>query len=174
MKKYFKITIVLLFVVSLVLVTGCDKEREELSFKGKEGSIVFNVHKDGEYKISTDKNDFRTSREQGLIIGKNFKIGIEFDDTFDYFFKSDFSKLKEKRKDYDDYKEIKYSDIDGIQYFYGGYMRYEVVLPIKGAKEHVLVLTVYGNGDNEQAAKEAIKNEEVQDILNHIVSIEAD
>ena len=53
-------------------------------------------------------------------------------------------------------------------------MRYEVVLPIKGAKEHVLVLTVYGNGDNEKAAKEAINNEEVQDILNHIVSIEAD
>ena len=163
-----------LVAVAVIFLTGCEPKREALKFDGEEGTLTFNVKADGGYKISTDQKDFRNSREQGMLIGKDFKISIEFDDTFGYFFDGDFSKLKAKRKDSykdDQYKEVKYSDLDGFQYFYSGYNSYTIYLPVEGDKEHVLVLSVYGKEDKEAAAKEAIENEEVQDVLNHISDI---
>lgn len=50
-------------------------------------------------------------------------------------------------------------------------MYYDIILPCGDSKKYNLILTVRGNKDNEESAKEAIKNEEVQDILNHITSI---
>lgn len=171
--KYFKKSFIGLFLVvaALVLFTGCEPKREAIKFDGEEGTLTFNVKADGGYKLSTNEKDFRNSREQGMLIGKDFKISIEFDDNFNYFFDSDFNKLKEKRKDNEDYKEVEYSGIKGIQYFYGGYNSYTIYLPVEGDKEHVLVLSVYGKEDKEAAAKEAIENEEVQDVLNHISDI---
>ena len=160
-----------LVLVAVLLVTGCEPKREALKFDGEEGTLTFNVKANAGYKISTDKKDLRNSREQGVLLGKDFKISIEFDDTFDYFFNGDFNKLKEKRKDNDDFKEVEYSGIKGFQYFYGGYNSYTIYLPVEGDKEHVLVLSVYGKEDKEAAAKEAIKNEEVLDVLNHISDI---
>ena len=170
MKKFrFLILFLVLFIPLLV---GCEPKRKELVFSGDDGLIIFNVKEDGNYTISTNKDDFRTSKEQAIIIGKDFKIGIEFDDGFDYFFKGDFDSVKEARKDNDDYKEVTYSDIKGIQYFYDGYMRYNVILPIDGNKKYYAVFSVYGSEDNRESAKDAINNEEVLDILNHITKIE--
>ena len=174
MKTFIKIfSLAALMISGILVMTGCEPKREEISFKGEEGSITFNLKQDQNYKISTNSDDFRTSREQAVLIGKDFKIGIEFDNDLDYFFKGDFNKLKEARKNNTDYKEITYSDIKGIQYFYGSYMRYNVILPIKDSDKYYLVLTVYGKEDNEKSAKEAIKNEEVLDVLNHIIKINA-
>lgn len=159
------------FAIAILFVTGCEPKREALKFDGEEGSLVFNVKEDGGYKLSTDKKDFRNTREQGILIGKDFKISIEFDDTYKYFFDSDFNKLKEKRKDNQDFKEVEYSGIKGIQYFYGGYNSYTIYLPVEGDDEHVLVLSVYGKEDKEKSAKEAIANEEVIDVLNNITEI---
>lgn len=174
MKKSLKfISIVLVAVIGMLIITGCAPKRKELKFKGEEGSITFNVKEDSGYKISTNSDDLRTSREQGVLIGKDFKIGIEFNDDLDYFFDGDFNKLKDARKDRDDYKEVTYGDYKGIQYFYGGYMCYNVILKIEGSKDYFLELSVYGAEDNEKAAKEAIKNEEVLDVLNNITEITA-
>lgn len=174
MKKSIKLLVFTILFASVFLLTGCEAKRKELKFKGKEGTIVFNVKEDGKYRISTDKEDLRTSREQAALVGKNFKIGIEFNDDFGYFFKGDFKALKEKRKkDYKDLKEVKYSDIEGIQYFYGGYNYYEVILPCGKSKEYVVNLTVRGNEDKEESAKKAIKDEELLDVLNHITTIKS-
>ena len=173
MKKLRIFALLLVVAVIPFITTGCEPKREELKFEGKEGTIVFNVKADGGYKISTDKEDLRTSREQAALVGKNFKIGIEFNDDFGYFFKGDWDALKAKRKDNDQYKEVTYGDLKGIQYFYGSYMYYEVILPCGDSKEYNLILTVRGNEDNEKSAKAAIENEEVQDILSHITEIKA-
>lgn len=172
MKKYFKVVIAFAFVmIGVIVLTGCEPKREAINFKGEEGSLTFNVKEDSKCKLSTNKDDFKTTREQGNLICKDFKIGIEFDDDFSYVFNGDFKNLKEARKDNDDYKEVTYSDIKGIQYFYGGYMRYNVILPIKESKKYYLVLTVYGKEDNEKSAKAAIKNQKVSDVLNNITEI---
>ena len=174
MKKYVKyFSMLILLVVGCIILAGCAPKREEVKFKGEDGTIVFNVKEEGNYKISTDKKDLRTSREQAALVGKDFKIGIEFNDTYSYFFNSDFKKLKEARKDYSEYKEVTYSNIKGIQYFYPGYMCYNILLPIEGTKEYYLELSVYGKEDNEKSAKEAIKNEEVLDVLNNITELKA-
>ena len=173
MKKFKFLSVLLVITFITLITTGCQPKREELKFEGKEGTIVFNVKSDAGYKISTDKADLRTSREQAALVGKDFKIGIEFNDDFGYFFKGDWDALKTKRKDYDQYKEVTYSNLKGIQYFYGSYMYYEVILPCGDSKEYNLILTVRGNEDNEKSAKAAIDNEEVKDILNNITSIKS-
>lgn len=168
MKKFLKVFSIVL--LAALILTGCEK-RKEVKFDGEEGTITFNVKEDSGCKISTDKEDLRTSREQGSLVCKDFKIGIEFNDDLDYFFDGDFNKLKEKRKDYEDYKEVTYGKFKGIQYFYHGYMCHDILMPIEGSKKYFLSLSVYGMEDNEKSAKAAIKNEEVIDTLNNIVSI---
>ena len=171
MKKFLKLFSVLVIVLlAVTLLTGCGKKekKEDLTFDGEEGKITFQVKEGSGYKISTNKDDLRSTREQGVLIGNGFKIGIEFSDDYNYFFESNLDKLKEARKDYDDYKEVKYGGVDGVQYFYGGYNRYEVMLPVANNEKYYLDLTIYGSEDTEESAKAAIANQEVLDILNSI------
>lgn len=171
MKKSSKlrvIVIILLLALVLLIVFALNKKKEELTFDGKEGKITFTVTSGKGYKISENKEDLRTSREQAALVGKDFKIGIEFVDDYNYFFESNLDKMKEARKDYDDYKEVNYGGVDGIQYFYSGYNCYEIMLPVKDNDKYYLDLTVYGKEDKEEAAKKAISNKEVLEILNSI------
>lgn len=162
--KLFSVLLVGLFVVSLV--SGCEK-KEDLTFKGDEGTITFKVP-EGKYKISTKDKDKRTSREQGVLVGKDFKIGIEFCDDYEYFFKSDFKKLKDARKDYDDFKVVTYSDVKAVQYFNSGYMDYEIMFPVKNNKKYYLELSVHPKKETKKDAKKLIESDEVQDILNNM------
>ena len=162
--KLFSVLLVGLFVVSLV--SGCEK-REDLTFKGDEGTITFKVP-EGKYKISTKAKDKRTSREQGVLVGKDFKIGIEFCDDYKYFFNSNFNKMKKAREDYDDLKEVTYSGEKGIQFFNSGYMDYEIMIPVKNNKDYYLDLCIHPKKETEKDAKKLIKSKEVQDILNNM------
>ena len=175
MKKYFKFAAVFAFVLAVtIILTGCEPKRTDVTFKGEDGSITFAVTEESGCKISTDKEDLRTTREQGSLVCKNFKIGIEFDDDYGYFFDSDFNKLLEKRKaDHDDAKEVTYGGYKGVQYFYGGYNDYEIIIPVDNNKDYMLVLSVYGAKDTEEAAKAAIKSEEVLGVLENIKDIKA-
>ena len=173
MKKLVKVfSIMVVTVLMAISLAGCQSggssKKKQITFDGEEGKITFSVNESGNYKISTDKADLRTSREQGALVADNFKIGIEFCDDYKYFFDSNLDKLKEKRKDYDDYKEVKYGGVEGVQYFYGGYNCYNIILPVKNNDKYYLELSVYGKEDKEEAAKEAIANSEVLDILNSI------
>lgn len=169
MKTTLKIgTLLLIMALAIVVLTGCGVKKEELIFDGEEGKITFSVKTDSNPRISTDKEDLRTSREQGALVTDNYKIGIEFCDDYNYFFDSNLDKLKEARKDYDEYKEVKYGGVEGVQYFSGGYMCYEIILPVQNNDKYYLNLSVYGNEDNEASAKEAISSQDVIDVLNSI------
>lgn len=169
MKKVLSLASIFIILLSTtVLLTGCGTKKEDLTFDGEEGKITFSVKTDINPRISTNKDEFRTSREQGMLITDNFKIGIEFCDDYKYFFESNLDKMKEARKDYDDYKEVTYAGVDGVQYFYGGYNSYEVLLPVENNDKYYLSLSIYGTEDKEESAKVAIANEDVQEILNSI------
>ena len=172
MRRFVRVFALAIALSSVMLLAGCGTKRTDLKFAGEEGSVTFSV-KDSSYKISTDKKDLRTSREQGALVADNFKIGIEFNDDFGYFFKGDWDALKAKRKDNTEYKEVTYGDLKGIQYFYGSYNYYEIILPCGDSEKYFVELTVRGNEDTEKSAKEAIKNEEVIDVLNHITEIKS-
>lgn len=170
MKNLLKIIVLLLIIaLSLAVLTGCGAKKEDkevLTFDGEEGKITFSVKAGSGYKVSTNQEDLRTSREQGVLIGNGFKIGIEFCDDYKYYFGSDLNNIKEARKDNDEYKEVKYAGVDGVQYFYGSYNCYEIMLPVPNNEEYYLNLSVYGSEDKEESAKAAIANQEVIDILN--------
>lgn len=170
MKKVLKVcAVIVIALMAMLSLTACGEKKDQVTFDGKEGKITFSVKKGANYRISTDKKDLRTSREQGALVGDNFKIGIEFCDDYKYFFDSSLDKMKEKKKDNTDYKEVKYAGVDGVQYFYGGYNCYEVLLPVKNNEKYYLILTIYGKEDNEQSAKDAMNNKELTDILDSIV-----
>ncbi len=169
MKIFLKlVSISAILIFTAVLLTGCGVKKEELTFDGEEGKITFSVKVDNNGRISTNKEDLRTSREQGVLITNDYKIGIEFCDDYKYFFDSNLDKMKESRKDYEDYKEVTYGGVEGVQYFYGSYMCYEVLLPVSNNEKYYLELSVYGNEDNEESAKAAIANQDVLDVLNSI------
>lgn len=168
MKRFLKLLTLLLVVAIIPMMTGCGEKREELKFDGEEGSITFKVPVSGKYKISTNKDDLRTSREQGVLIGDGFKIGIEFDDNYKYFYGSSLDELIKTKKDNTDFKEVTYSGVKGVQYFYGGYNCYDIILPVKNNEKYLLNLSVYGKEDNESSAKEAIADKAVKDVLDHM------
>ena len=108
MKKGKMIIFTLLMTLVMTLfVTGCANKKEELVFDSKEGSFTLSVDHSAGYKISTDSKDFRSSREQAMLIGKDFSIGIEFNDDLDYFFEGDFEKLKKTRVEENKATEVK-------------------------------------------------------------------
>jgi len=159
---------ILALLLLLPLLTGCQSKRTELKYEGKEGIIAFNIKNDSGCKLTNNKEDFRTTREQAMLVCSTFKIGIEFSDDFEYFYDGDITKLKIDKKTNKDYTEVKYSNIDGIQYFYSGYNRYNVILFLNGSEKYYLLLTVYGEYDNKESAKAAIRSIDLQDILNNI------
>ena len=179
MKKIIKILLIItLIIASALLLTACGSKEgekadksaktETLTFDGEEGKITFSVPEGKGYKISTDDEDLRTSREQGSLVGKDFIIGIEFCDDYGYFFESDFEKLKEARSDYDEFEVVTYNGIKAVQYFYGSYNYYSIMFPVANNEDYYLELNVRGPKDTEESAKEAIKNKELLDILNSI------
>ena len=168
MKGLKTISILLIVVLALIVLTGCSPKTEVLTFDGEEGKISFTVKADSGYRISDNKDDLRTSREQGALVGNDFKIGIEFCDDYEYFFESNLDKLKEARQDYDEYKVVTYNGVEGVQYFYGGYNCYDIMLPVANNSKYYLALTVYGTEDKQEAAKAAIENQDLLDILNSI------
>ena len=184
MKKFLKVFMVVLMVLAtMFLLTACGSEekeskssskdggsdkKEELVFDGDEGKITFQVKEGSGYKISTDSDDFRTSRVQGALVGKDFTINIEFCDDYAYFFDSDFEKLKEARSDYDDFEVVTYNGIDGVQYFSGSYNTYNIMFPVENNEKYYLELSICGTEDTEEAAKKAISNKELLEILDSI------
>ena len=167
MKSYLKIlSFILIMVLAILLLAGCGEKKEELTFDGEEGKITFQVKAGSGYKISTNPDDFRTTRAQGVLIANDFKIEIEFCDDYNYFFESNLDKMKEARKDYDEYKDVTYNGVAGLQYFSSGYNRYEIMLPVANNDKYYLNLSVSGMEDKEESAKAAIANQEVIDILN--------
>lgn len=178
MKKLLKLVFVVMVLLSaMVLLTACGTEekngkssvkKEELTFDGEEGKITFEVPEGKGYKISEDKDDFRTSRVQGALVGEDFTINIEFCDDYNYFFDSDFEKLKEARSDYDDFKVVEYAGVKAVQYFSGSYNTYEIIFPVANDENYYMELSICGKEDKEEAAKKAIDNKELLEILDSI------
>jgi len=176
MKKLLKLIVVLMVLLTaIVLLTGCGSEekkdsakKEKLTFDGEEGKITFEVPEGKGYKISEDKEDFRTSRVQGALVGKDFTINIEFCDDYAYFFDSDFEKLKEARADYDDFKVVEYGGVKAVQYFYGSYNTYDIIFPVANNEKYYMELSICGAKDTEEAAKKAMENKELLEILDSI------
>ena len=168
MKKFKVFAFITAIVLIIPFITACDKKVEQ-KIETEEGTVTFTTKESAECKASTDKDDFRHSAQDGIMICKDYKIGVEFNDWYDYYFDSDSKKLLEKRKeDHKDAKEVTYNGKKAVQFFYGGYNGYDLQFPVDENKNYYIIISVYGIKDTEEAGKAAFNNKDVQDILNSI------
>ena len=181
MKRISKIfSLVLLLVISLSVITGCDKKKNEaetksekkgavetISYDGNKLKATFEVSKSANAKISTESDDFRTSREKAIIIADDFKIGIEENDDLSYSnYSGDFDKYKKAHKENTDYKATKLSGLDAFTQYYGSYVRYEAYLKV--SDKYILKLNIYSTKDTEEETKKQFDSQVVKDILDSV------
>ena len=163
MKKGLRILCLLLI---LVIITGCVGGKKNITFKGKKLNATFEILNLRSHKLSNNINDTMSNRERAVIIGSNYKIGIEEDTSISYDkYKGDFNKLSDNFKDQKDYKKVTYNGIDGFQKYYIGYNRYEVYLNVNDKVS--LKLNIYA--DEGKKVKDIYYSDEMQDILNSVV-----
>ena len=157
--KFFTLTLILSFL------TAC-KPGNKLTYEGKYLDLTFNVRYASNLRISEDKKDFRTAREEAVIISDNFKVGIEISDELsNEEYNGDFEKFKEKYKDKDDYKTVKYNDIKGFRIYTSQYARYEIYLPIEN--KYILRFNVYAFTNNKKSTTKVLKSKDVKQILKY-------
>lgn len=175
MNRFLKLFMVLL---SLLIISGCTKKDsndqisnkkqvQEISYDGNKLKATFAISSDMDARISTESDDFRTSREKAIIICENFKIGIEENDDLSFNkYSGDFKKFKKEHKNNKDYKALKISEHDAFVEYYASYMRYEVY--IKVSDEYILKLNIYSTKDTYEDAKKQFESQVVTDLLNSI------
>ena len=164
------IIIFAILAVSVVALTGCGKEKlETVSFKDDENTkatINLSFAEGSNYTLSTNEEDFRTSRDNAILKGDTFNITIQFDK---FWSGENINNLKEERKDNEEYKEVTYNGINGFSYYYAGYDTYKVVLPVSDTV--YASLCVYSKdimSSNQEEVKAAFDSEVVQNILNTV------
>ena len=156
-----KILLSIILIICTITLTGC--LRDKIVYDGEQIKITFKVLDD--YKLKTDREYFRNAREEAILVGNSFKIGIEVNNDL----KNDkitFDEFKNRYKDREDYKEVKYSKIKGIQFYTREYLRYEIYLPIND--KLILRLNIYSVNDNKKDTKAELESKDVKDILNHM------
>ena len=159
----------LLVLIVLTLMTGCFEKRKALEINEDNIYVKLNIMEKIKYTFSQELKDFKSSRECGMIINDNFKIGIEINKDMSYEkYKGSFEKLKKGRSESTEFKEVTYSGIKGFQRYNESYMRYEVYLPIKGTNERCLQLNIYSTLNRDEETRKQYTTKEVQDILNHV------
>ena len=181
MKRISKIFSLIMLLVSLSIVCGCEKNNNDTKIdKNKQQTILydgnklkaeFKIDKKIDARISTENDDLRTTREKAIIITEDFKIGIEENDDLSFNkYSGDFGKYKKEHKKNTDYKKAKLSDLDAFTQYYGAYIRYEAYLKVDD--NYILKLNIYSTKDTEEDVKKQFESQVVQDILNNI-SVEA-
>ena len=157
MNRLYKLTFVLLIAFFL---TGCRKVKQYVNTN----ELVIKYKSYEKYDIKYDEKFFRNIREQAIIIGSDFKIGIE--ELIEIKDKKDFEKFKKQYVKEEDYKEVKYSGYKGFMIYTLAYMRYEIYLNIDN--QHVLRLNIYSANDPKEFQTKALNSKEVKGILNHM------
>ena len=160
MKTFKNISKVLLVVVLALFLTGCRKYKQTINSE----HYKIDIKTYNEYKFIYDSNYFRNVREEALIDGEGFKIGIE--NPIKIKNEKEFNKFKKDYKDKEDYKEVKYSGYKGFMVYTDSYVRYEIYLNINN--KYILRLNIYGHSSKKDNIKEALESKEVKDILKHM------
>lgn len=173
MKKIIYISLVIIIIASLFVLTGCTNTKTiDLVYKDKSNvQITFKVDEKANYRLSENKDEFRTSRENATLFGDTFNIGVEvYDDLIFDRYNGSFEKYAEEHKDNDEYTEVTFNGMKGYSVYYGSYVRYEVLLPVKDSNKYFVKFTIYSTVDknSKESVKEQFESEKVRNILNNI------
>lgn len=158
--NFKKITKIFFAFVFLILLTGC--RRVKLEYRGEDLNISFKAIQ--KYNITKDRNFFRTAREEGMVVGDKFKIGIEHPIAIKN--KKEFDKFMKEHKNEEDFKEIKYSGYKGFIFYTPPYIRYEIYLNIDN--KNIVRFNIYSANDKKKFQTEALNSKDVQYLLKHM------
>ena len=162
--KYFKKFFLVLFF--LLILTGC-KPGKQMKYEGKYFNLIFNVKYSTDYRLSQEKNDFRTAREEAVLISDNFKIGVETSkDLSNEEYNGDFNRFKSKYKDSVDFKEVKYGNLKGFRIYCEPYARYELYFPVDN--KYILRFNVYAFTNNKKSTTKVLKSSDVKQIFKYL------
>lgn len=160
MKTFKTISKLLLIIMFAIALTGCRKYKQTIDSENYKIDIKVSKKFDFKYK----SNYFRTAREEAIISGDKFKIGIE--NPIKIKNKKEFDKFKKEYTKKEDFEEVKYSGYKGFIFFTPSYVRYELYLNIDN--KNILRLNIYSRGSKKENIKAALESKDVQDILKHM------
>lgn len=166
-KKISKLFAIILTIVMAFTLSGCGKKLKTVTYNSEKtkASISLSYDERSSFTYSENKEDLRTSSENAILKGENFNIAVQFDS---YYSSKNFDELKKSRKSYQDFKEVKYNNLDGFSYYYASYVRYEVILPVND--KYYVKLHIYSTNSKgkQEDVKKLYNSNEVQEILNTV------
>ena len=161
-----KIKILLVLPLLLLFLTGC-KPGKKMKYEGKDLIITFSTNYSVDYKITTDSNFFRTAREEAMLVGEKFKIGIEITSVqTNEEYDGNFVKFMEKYKNKEDFKTVKYDNRNGFMIYTKPYARYEIYLPVDD--KYIVRFNIYAYTNNKKSTTNVLKSSEVKQILKYL------
>lgn len=175
MKKIIYISLIIVVIICVlagVLILKGNSKTIDLIYKDESNvQVTFKVDEKANYRLSENKDEFRTSREDAMLFGDTFNISVEvYDDLIFDRYSGSFEKYAEEHKEDDEYTEQTFNGIKGYSVYYGSYVRYEVLLPVKDSNKYFVKLCVYSTVDknSKDSVKEQFESEKVRNILNNI------
>lgn len=170
MKNIKKYIVYLIIVLITLSSTGCIQNKKTITYKKNKIEIKLKINDNIKYTLSEDIKDFRSSREDAMIITDKYHIGIDISNELSYSeYNGDFEKLKNSHKeDAEEFKEVTYHRMKAFQEYNLTYMRYEIYFPIKADKENIVIFNIYVPENKDNIVKERFQSKEIQNILNSI------
>lgn len=166
-RRVSKLFAIILTIAMVFTLSGCGKKLKTVTYNSEKTNTSINLSYDekSSFTYSENREDLRTSSENAILKGKNFNIAIQIESYYSY---KNIDELKKSRKSYQDFKEVKYNDLDGFSYYYAPYVRYEVILPLNGKYYVKLHIYSINSKDKNEDVKKLYNSDEVQEILNTV------
>lgn len=162
------IAAIAIIVIAIVCAVGIGGKKT-VSFTDEEdtkATMSLSFSKKANYTLSTNKEDFRTTRDDAILKGDSFNITFQFTK---YFGNETLANIKEERKDSEEFKDVTYNKMNGFSYYYPSYVTYKVVLPVsESVYAELCIFPKDIMSSKQEEAKAAYESEAVQKILNNI------
>ena len=166
-RRVSKLFAIILTIAMVFTLSGCGKKLKTVTYNSEKTntSISLSYDEKSSFTYSENMEDLRTSSENAILKGENFNIAIQIESYYSY---KNIDELKKSRKSYQDFKEVKYNDLNGFSYYYAPYVRYEVILPLNDKYYVKLHIYSINSKDKNEDVKKLYNSDEVQEILNTV------
>jgi len=174
MRRILLLSLVFMLALGMTVLTGCGGTKEQVmevvTYEGEKEKVRISLSypETDQYRWSTNQEDFGTTTDNAVLIGKDFKIAIQFTDISQRF-NSEFEVFRASRTaSYESLEEVSYGGINGFTYYYEQFSAYIVQLPIPHDPTQVLTLYVYTKAGDEEGTTAIFSRDEIQQILDTV------
>ena len=169
-KKILNIGIVIMLIANLIILTGCEKNKEIVLKDNNEGFVTtFKYPESQAFEVTEEDND-SGKYAQMVIENKTNNIELEI-----YYFeetKDSYNSSKDSRKDDEGFKEYKWNNYEGYIYsVYDDSLYFNILL--QDESEDDMIIGLFGSVETiEYGEGKIIDSFESEDFQNFMKSIE--